>query len=126
MPALFLQVARFGKVIDELVAEAAFLDAEIVELAVVREKGLGFDEGGANREVLFGGELGGKLDAAQGVDAGFECEDVQNLPFGVGCWIAPRRVLRRSLVGGCRAYRRWIDCFWSVFAGPICSITADT
>jgi len=82
--SLFLQVADFGEVVDELVAQSAFLNAEVVQLTVVREERLGFDQRGTDGGILFGGELGGEFYAAEGVDAGFERGDAQQAPFGVG------------------------------------------
>jgi len=80
--ALLLQFAKRGGVFLTLAAQAAFLDAEIVELALVGEKDLGFDEVLARRRIFICEELG-KFQAAHCVDAHFERRDAEQTPFGV-------------------------------------------
>jgi hypothetical protein len=66
----------------ELAIEARFLDAQVVELAVIGEVGVSLDEAGAELGGLVV-ELVGKLDAGESIDAVFETGNAGDAPLGV-------------------------------------------
>ncbi len=81
--ALGLQVFELGLILLAMLAETAFLNAEIRELPLISDKNLRIDERGLNGRVgAF--ELIGELDATEGVDAHFERGDAKQTPFGIG------------------------------------------
>ena len=78
-PALQLRFVLFV-----LPAQARFLDGEVVQVTAVGEKNLRFDHGLADRFVLFIGELGGELAAADSVDSGLERGNAIEPPERIG------------------------------------------
>jgi hypothetical protein len=81
--AFFLEFAEGGGVTIALAAEAGFLDAEVVELALVGEEDFSFDEVLADVR-LFQRKGVGEFEVADGVDAEFERGYSQETPFGIG------------------------------------------
>ena len=78
-----LELLERRSVLFALAPEAVFLNAQIVELALIGEKDSGFDELLADG-FFFVRELIGELQAADGVNAGFERRDALKSPFGIG------------------------------------------
>ena len=92
-----LQFAQGGGIFFALAAQAAFLEAEIREIAARGAKDVRFDQGWADRLVLVR-EHASAFETAEGVDAGFERGNAQQTPFGVG-----ERLDERALgIGGGR------------------------
>jgi hypothetical protein len=81
--ALGLKLLEIGGVLYQLPAEAGFLDAQVVQLAMIGEIGVGFDERRTECGILIIEDVG-KFDAAKGVDPGFERGDAEQAPGGIG------------------------------------------
>ena len=82
-PAIFLAFAQRGSVLFALAAQASFLDAEVLELALICHVDFGVDEKLAGR-LFFVREEIGKLQAAQSVDACLKRRNALQAPFRVG------------------------------------------
>jgi hypothetical protein len=65
-----------------LTAQAAFLNAEIDELALVGQKGLGFDQYLARAFIVFGEQIG-EFHPAEGKDAHLERGNAGQAPMGI-------------------------------------------
>jgi hypothetical protein len=66
-----------------LMAETAFLDAQVIELALIDEERFGVDQG-VTDGLGFIGEEFGEFEAGEGVDPHFKGGNAQETPFGVG------------------------------------------
>ena len=78
-----LQSLEGRSVLVGLAAQAALLNAEIVELALVSQKGLGLDQYLARAFVVAGEQIG-EFHPSEGKDAHFEGGDAGQAPFGIG------------------------------------------
>src|SRR5579884_1090664 len=78
----FLDFFESSRVFFALAAQPVFLDAQIIELALVGEEDFGFDELFADG-LFFVGEQVGQFQATEGVDAGFARRNALEAPFGV-------------------------------------------
>ena len=81
--AYLLKLPERSGVLFALAAQTGFLNAEIVQLALISEEDLGFDKVAAN-VIRFGGEQFGEFEAAKRVDSHFERRNAQQSPFGIG------------------------------------------
>ncbi len=75
-------IFQFGQVFLALAAEAAFLNAEVVELALIGDENMRVDQSGANGSILVF-ELAGELEAAKGVDAHLERGNAKETPLRI-------------------------------------------
>lgn len=80
---VFLQLKQTLAILFFLTAKARFLDAEIVELALVDEEDFGVDQVAADLRIRLLGEAVFEFEATDGVDAGFEGRDAMETPGGV-------------------------------------------
>ena len=94
--ALLLESAELGEVGLLLIAQAAILEGEVVEIATIREEDLTLDESFADGGVGFLRMEIGEFEAANGVDAGFERSDAVDAPFGIGNALDEIALLRRD------------------------------
>ena len=81
--AALLELAQCGRVFLAPTARAAFLNADIVELPLIGQEDLGFDQMLAYGFVLVGEEFG-EFDAAERVDAHLERRNALETPLGIG------------------------------------------
>ncbi len=114
--ALALESGEVGVDLDQLAMEARFLDAQVVELLVIGEVGVGLDEAGAE---FFGLviEPMGELDAREGIDAVLETGDAGEAPFGVGEGLDQRGFLFANRVEGLDAVQKFGLVEFGVVAG---------
>jgi hypothetical protein len=79
-----LEGAQFSQIGLALVAEAAFLEGKVVEVAAVGDKDVAHEESFAVGGIGFVRDCIGEFAAADGVQAGFHGRDAEEAPFGVG------------------------------------------
>ena len=104
--ALALEGGEVGVDLDQLAMEARFLDAQVVELLVIGEVGVGLDEAGAKLLGLVI-ELIGELDAGERIDAVLETGNAGESPLGVGEGLDQRGFLFANRVEGLDAVQKF-------------------
>jgi hypothetical protein len=81
--AILLEFAESGEIFFAMPAQTIFLNAQVVQLALVDKEDFGFDEVLADFRVFLG-KLIGEFETADGIDAEFERGDAEQSPFGIG------------------------------------------